>query len=238
MGIGSFLPTRSHAFMSMVILIGFFWSDDELFAIWKSHPEWFNKSAGTSIGAAAHLLCRRGYGIFPARSGETPSICWSRLSGQGHFETTSTHPNGDEHQCFMIRQRLTKPGQLEDTTPVHPSSVLITQPMDISRFFGSSKEHITGLMKNVPWTMGCWIVLPITYILLLWALIKANSWYGWSGTITFIWLRPYKRGVIIILGLSWFCVAVILLVGACWIMMKSIFRNLRTGIPHSGFVTF
>ena len=70
---------------------GFCWSDDDIFAVWQSHPHYFNMSQGTSLGAAALLLSTQQHKIKTAGPKDKPNFCWRERNGHGHFETTKHH---------------------------------------------------------------------------------------------------------------------------------------------------
>ena len=53
--------------------LGFCWPHDDIFAVWQSHPHYFNMSQGTSLGAAALLLSAQQYKIKTAGPKDKPN---------------------------------------------------------------------------------------------------------------------------------------------------------------------
>ena len=128
---------------SSLRLLGWKWPDESIFALWLSHPLWFDSSSGTSLCAAAHLLKTKGHHISITHTGETPDICWTSTDKRGHFEKTPMihRPATGKHQCFVIHQLPRAQNRSDDTETVRPSSRITAESNP--RFFGSAKSWIT-----------------------------------------------------------------------------------------------
>ena len=133
---------------SSLSLLGWKWEDKRIFALWLNHPQWFDRSSGTSLCAAAHLLKPMGYHITITRNGETPDICWTLRDKRGHFEKTPIHhcPTTGKHWCFVIHQLPRAQNRSDETVTTWLSSSITTERTP--RFFGSAKNWVSRMSKK------------------------------------------------------------------------------------------
>ena len=170
---------------SSLSLLRFNWSDNAIFALYRSHPQWFDSTSGTSLLAAAYLLRLRGFYISIARPGETPSICWSLKDQRGHFEITKTHdhPPQDEHECLIIHQQAWS-GNLWDEMSKKKKTRTGTANSSRQWLFGSMKNKTQGRNKEkvtianrIPLleiTITGWAISYSVSMTFLWSLLRSG----------------------------------------------------------------
>ena len=125
---------------STLRILGFSWSDDAIFAIWQSHPHYFDSSNGTSLGAVSLLLKPKLYEVSLAGFDIKPDFCCRKTNGQGHFEPTNHPPPKNAHECFALVKPTTAgiPVVVAPGRRSHRSGN--TEDVDVARFFGSTAE--------------------------------------------------------------------------------------------------
>ena len=119
---------------------GFAWSDDAIFAVWLSHPQYFNSYNGTSLAAVNQLLKPQLHEAVIAGPGVQPNFCWRETNGKGHFEAIKHRQQKSDHECFVIVKQSTAESPMDVAPKIRIHRQKDTRNSNVVRYFGSTAE--------------------------------------------------------------------------------------------------